>query len=1042
MTSKHTVNENNNSLATLDYAPLLDSILKLLQEDNILKFSPDKRKLRISGYDIASKIATKKELQPPSPLTEKSNIKAATVNFSSETEFYSKIQAIRDELKKQLDDACGENKTKACLENLCTALSQFSSNQATLPFNYPFNRAYKFTSERLIIENSFVSERRKGNESAIKAHHLNVRFEGLSKFENQLFESLQLYIAKIAGDDSDELTELLEDISEKESSELTEIRRIVDTESLPRLLRDIKIDYLDYLKRECTKTNIGYSNTEGFECLETLINRLRLLINYINNPDLDDSHFEVSYSLDKPVNLRTAFSQANAFDKLPIIPEYEGLIGESIDKEKGIKEFNLGIRLKLNGSVNTYQEKSVIDYFSNEINPDSQRHKEQLQDVAKAKFFREKVLAIACLYYFIFAVDEKGNIDDKNYNPISKFEEDILNKLKPGASDDEVKEVLCEIKKLLSNGSIWRVSQKLVALKTLLKTLLEKKEVLPSFSKSAQLCINKAILNKTSVQIINNRSFFRIHLNSNNQSQSKANAREALGYIEVKSPTVNPQSLASLSVTFSFEDVRYFPDGDKQEFEMKHDTSRIKALPVVFYPIAEESNARGAKFKAPPIYDEYFKDKNIISIYYISKTVREKIFKNSQSKEARIYRQVFTLLTYLCISVCREAISLDSNMIDEKLFIPIFRFHLKDIQESTEDETFLNSLSKSLAHILRRDCLADTQGINIKNSVRNIENDTTLKFREKQALSSLYSLVPKTFEFKGGYEPQLDKLAIIVVSSWLSDAVWDEKDKTDRISNIYGEIIVINKESVNLVKVEPIKTFADNQPHSKIYTEPEIIKDEISKLYQQGYRHFLYIAKAPYSRSLGITKLESDPDSLFFMSQDVISYLKQGKTDIKLYPIFMDTYPAINLIPGKVDSFYIPDIEELAKLSEDKSQQTRVFLNLFTGRSVDKQRTIFNSVVCYSTLLNIYDVNDTKNILAGLLDKNSSLQQTILQYITLFHYSRYEMNRNIAFKLNPYSKLIGDDGIGTISTYSYSNRNIKFNNLAYLTEIRSVLYGK
>jgi hypothetical protein len=642
-------------------------------------------------------------------------------------------------------------------------------------------------------------------------------------------------------------------------------------------------------------------------------------------------------------------------------------------------------------------------------------------------------------HYFIFAVDESGDIDDKNYNPIPKFEEEVLNKLKPGASEEQIKEVLCNIKKLLSNGSTWRVNQKLATLKTLLKTLLEKKDVLASFSKSAQLCINKKILHKTSTKILNNSSFFRIDLKSDSQSKTKANAREALAYIDVKSPDVNPQSLASLSVTFSFEDVRYFPDGDRQQFEMKHDTSGIKALPVVFYPIAKESNA---KFKAPPIYDEYFKDKNIISIYYISKTVRERIFQNSQSPEARIYRQVFTLLTYLCISVCREAINLESNTIDEKLFIPIFRFHLKDTQESTEDEIFLNSLSKSLAHILRRDCLADTQGINIKKSVINLKDDKTLKYREKQALSSLYSLVPKTFEFKGGYQPQLDKLAIIVVSSWLSDAVWDEKDKTDRISNIYGEIVVINKVSGNVIKVEPIKTFADNQSHSKIYQEPEIIKDEISKLYQQGYRHFLYIAKAPYSRSLGISKLESDPDSLFFMSQDVINYLKQGKTDIKLYPIFMDTYPAINLTPGKVDSFYIPDIDELAKLSEDKSQQTRVFLNLFTGRSVDKQRTIFNSVVCYSTLLNVYDVNDTKNILNALLDKNSPLQQTILQYITLFHYSRYEVSWNIAFKLNPYSKLIGEEGIGTVSTYSYSNRNVKFNNLAYLTEIRSALYGK
>lgn len=149
-------------------------------------------------------------------------------------------------------------------------------------------------------------------------------------------------------------------------------------------------------------------------------------------------------------------------------------------------------------------------------------------------------MTTACLYYFIFAVDEEGNIDDKNYNPIPKFEEDILNKLKPGTPDDEVKEVLCKIQKLLSNGSTCRVSQKLAALKTLLKTLLEKKDVLPSFSKSAQLCINKGILHKTTTKILNSRSFFRVDLNSNTQSEAKANAREALAYIEVKSPDVNP----------------------------------------------------------------------------------------------------------------------------------------------------------------------------------------------------------------------------------------------------------------------------------------------------------------------------------------------------------------------------------------------------------------------------------------------------------------------------------------------------------------------
>ncbi|MEH1920288.1 hypothetical protein [Nostoc sp.] len=165
-----------------------------------------------------------------------------------ETEFYSKIQAIRDELRRQLVTACGENETQSSLDNLCTPLSNFNS---------------------------------------------------------RLLESLKSYIDTISRPDSQDwqqLTEILDNISEQKESELTEFQKIVDTESLPRLLRDIKIDYLDYLRIECAKTSLHNSNAQGFACLETLIKRLRLLINYINDPDLDDPDYEVSYLLDKPVN--------------------------------------------------------------------------------------------------------------------------------------------------------------------------------------------------------------------------------------------------------------------------------------------------------------------------------------------------------------------------------------------------------------------------------------------------------------------------------------------------------------------------------------------------------------------------------------------------------------------------------------------------------------------------------------------------------------------------------------------------------------------
>jgi len=390
MTSKHTFEENSDPLAKLDYNPLLDSILEELKKNNIFRFSEDKNRLLISAYKIAYEIATKKENLPANPLTQTVGIRAATVNFSSETEFYSKIQAIRDELKMQLDTVAGENQTKACVENLCTQLSQFNSDKAALPFNYPFNTTHTFRSQRLTIENSLAETRRNGTQSVIKAHHLNVRFEGLLQFDEKLSASLKAYIDTIASPNSqdwEELNDLLANISNQDKekpSEITELRKIVDTESLPRLLRDVKIDYLEYLRNECAKTNLSKTNALGFECLETLIARLKAFSNYINNPELDGLHYEVSY-LKETLDLRTAFSQANAFDMLPIIPDYEGVIGESIDKDRGIKEFNLGLRLKLNGAVNAYNEDSALDYYMTEIDPKNQNLTPYMTNISKIK---------------------------------------------------------------------------------------------------------------------------------------------------------------------------------------------------------------------------------------------------------------------------------------------------------------------------------------------------------------------------------------------------------------------------------------------------------------------------------------------------------------------------------------------------------------------------------------------------------------------------------------------------------------------------------
>ncbi len=1043
MSDKHTLKENLDPLAQLDYIPLLDEIFKELKTNKpgIFVLSDDQNRLLIRAYDIAYKIAQNQNLNP---LTQTLGVRAATVNFKSDRQFYDKIRAIQGLLKEQLNQACSPLSPQDILSQICTDLSDFDQDKDSLPFNYPLKKHYPFNSQRLIIENNFTPNRSVGGESMIKAHHLNVRFTGLADFEEHLIANIRHYIEIITEENSSErqeLNALLNELASQPNSSLFKLRTLIDTEALPRLLRDVRIDYLDYLKQGWRKTHPN-SDSPDLKLLQTLINRLKLVIEYVNNPQLDNAHYEISY-LGETVNLRTAFSQADAFDSLPIIPAQEGVIGESFNRNNNnFKEFNLGLRIKLNGAVNAYNEKSSLEYHITEIDPTSSRHQENLKDPSKARSFKSRVLRTACLYYLIFASDETGEIPDEEYNPIPAFEQNVLTVFQSNTTNPQaVHNLLLTIKNKIAD-SPWQVSLKVNRLKTLLQNFLLQKTILTHEPKTVKLRLRRELLQDQAMEIINHQNFFKINLDQADPIREKSAAREALAYLEVGENQLSENSIASFEVTFTFDDIRYFTLEEKQDFALRYNIDGIKALPVVFYPVRrlkEEEKKPGEKnekYKVLPIYQEHFQTQKLIAIYYNIADIRQTIFKNPQSPAARIYRQVFTLLTYLCLSVCQNTLK------DENLFIPIFRFHLRPLEDNSEDEKYLNSLTRCLTHILRRDCLANDQGLNVADP-----KSQDLSFRVRNALSSLYSLLPKRFKFKSNFKPQLDKLAIIVVSSWLSDAKWNEQDQTQRISNLYGEVILIEKDphSTDVIQINNFRTFCDNTKHEQLYQKPTVIRDVITKLYEeQGYRHFLYIAKAPYSRRLGLIKSESDPDSLFFMSEAVIQYLKQDKPDMKLYPVFMDTYPALNLKDKNIDSFYIPDVEELKKLSNDPSQRTKVFLNLFTGVTVGKGK-FFNNVVCYSTLLNMYDDTHTKDVISGLLDQDSPLQQTLLNYLLLFHFSRYEISyemkrNNILFKLNPYSKLIGDEGIGTTSTFTYSEKNIKFNMLAFLTSVRSAIY--
>ncbi|GBF86511.1 hypothetical protein [Aphanothece sacrum] len=216
--------------------------------------------------------------------------------------------------------------------------------------------------------------------------------------------------------------------------------------------------------------------------------------------------------------------------------------------------------------------------------------------------------------------------------------------------------------------------------------------------------------------------------------------------------------------------------------------------------------------------------------------------------------------------------------------------------------------------------------------------------------------------------------------------------------------------------------------------------DKVNELYNKGYRHFLYIAKSPYSNYVNITGTDRE---LFFMSPDIIQGLKRDRKDIKIYPVFFDKYYVLKLQEPKVTSLYIQDVSELTQLVKDikdSSQKSIVFFNLFNGMTVPGGEKYYNGVISYTTFLNIYDeIEHETDIHTGLID-DGKLKNDLFNYLTLFHFSRYEAaSGKINLKLDPYEQIIGEKSVGALSIFKHSNSNIDFNCLAFLTEVRRFL---
>lgn len=1008
----NTLRPGDNDLVPLDYSDLLEKILAVLQNQqtkNPFSISSNSNQLVIDIDEIAFQVAGEPIENPLRAYG--SNARSATVNLSpgSKGSFNSQVKQIRDCLRQHIESILAQRKPKITLEqyvtSLITDLSTFhsQSNISKIGFNYNFDKYEGLNKQRLSLR-----QNNSGN-SLLKFNKLTIKVEKSRQFEEDLKISLNNFInfqfAANSEDDREEIKDILNDLVEdkEKKSDFYKLKRLMDTQALGKVQREAKIRYLEFIL-----DNLREDRDTIY--LEDLIRRLRLLEQYINDDQKPDGHYQVNYA-GHSFNYKDIFSTSDAFDMLPIISLIEGQLGETTDEERGEIQFIFGLKLKFNGKVQSEGGREVFERNLNLLDPDSKEHKEGLGDPFRSENFAKKVLKIAFLYYFVFASRSNPIAPDYepalefNYNPISSFEQNVLPVLQE--SDDSAKQEL--FRKIKKGFDKFKAITKITKLKQLLQANIKRKFQPRTYR--IQIGVKQGILERDSKTISNRNTLFKPVFNESSREEFKYN--EALRYISVGDPNADPSFLCTLPASIHISDIESFSTTETQNFNMEYDIEGIRTIPILLTP--KEENCR-------KIYKNSFQNQKLLVFPYEHQRLREKIFKDG-SPQAFVYRFAFSLLAYICLKLLLDATS--------RLFIPIIRLQLNDKVNPSPEEEFMRSLFSSISHLLNEEQRSNSQGFCIKN---------LNEFKIRNGLTSLYSVLPKKFQFSdASTSTQVDKLAIIVVSSRESDA---SKSNNYKISNFLGEVVRVQRQPDGTIRLQLIKTFSDNYNSEQIHNNPTVLLDEVSRLYKQGYRHFLYIAKAPYSRTLNMTRTEQD-EELFFMSKAIMSAFNKDKPDIKIYPMFFDKYYVVRQQAIKASSLYIQDALELTNLVEDPSKQAVVFFNLFNGIDVGDEK-FYNGVISYATLLNIYNgILDDEALRTGLI-YDGLIKNELLQYLTLFHFSRYEAaptkTRNISLKLDPYQNIIGTESVGANSIFKHMTGGVKFNSLAFLTKVRRALY--
>ena len=1081
MENQNQLREERNQLARPYYRDWLSKIVNELNGESggkifSLQKDPNNARLKliIDIHSFALQIAKTKDIRLP--LSNDERTYRATINMTDGCRevFKDKIKDIKAALSKvlideirsskvfNLDAEISDNFIEKLIESILTPLAK--KTQESSLFTWDFPQMLGLSTQELALESEL-------NTPTIRSHKVTIEISSATKFRELVLTALENYV-RLKMNDKDEsdipsyvidnVKTNLESIKIHSYNELSQLEKLINQETIGRLKREAEINYLEFwaevIGEECNDLSqnreVIYEDKRGENPRKILLHeasfylrdysrRIRLLEKFINDPKKADSYYDLTYQ-GVTVNIKELFSRRDAFSELPIVGQINGCIGETDNPHRGITSITFGLKFKFNGRVNNpVIYASSFAYGLGIINPNPELNNQELNEKTQEERTGhvEKIIKFFILYYFTFACSNPGEAnyryeDVLQFDVVGQFIEKVLPTFsQQDPQSDPGKQKL--IRGFIKGMDLYLVPQKLKAIVEIIKKYLKKEKILLSDEKQVSIGLSKKLLVSELREISDTGRFFGEELSS-------SNLKQCLKHIFISLQGVTKDAIIQLPVKLKFETDNFYRVAKKCEFDMVYQTDDIQMLPV-FHKFVKNNEVQqferdkkniqrlvpllGKRINVPQNSKEASEllSRIVFPGSLMEFTVEDLNLEELADGERFMYELTLKTLGFVTMELLTSKVKQNKN-----LFVGQWILHETSEEKTTQQEALIRQTVKEWNHLLSDFMFINSQGIVLPEIDR---------FKIKNAKKSLYSVLPQKYSSNNNDERILKKLLIVMLSSNKCDARssrWGE----NFIANLTGEIVAV-EETTTGTKVSRVKTLAGNYWSDDLHRSPAVLRDTINEMYGRGFKDVFYVANTPFCEQLRVTDQQNE---LFFMSPDIIRFLKKIADDLIIYPVLYDSYSAL-CIDDKTqeETLYVQDVRQLSNLFNDPNCSQVIFFNLLTVKTIEKDKTFYNTATTYSTLLNAHpgDVLDKTKVMEGLINEGQ-LKNDIMFYLTLFHYSRYEKKQGkretLLPKLDPLNDIIGDNAIGRLSARGkHCIPGVQMNYLAWFTEVYDAL---